>query len=330
MKKSLLLSAAALATVFGVNAQDTPGVVVWDFNTHGIFANFQDPEAMENRSSNYDFIDKTGKTANTDGEQMTYNTFADDGTTKIWHSINNRVISLYDGATYLIEADANDANAAEFDYEVFPGSDPEVAKHPFIGWEQGDEASNKVGPSRTIWMIGWGTLDAWADNDYNAVDEANWVATKHALAFLRNANSGSRKQTFVQFPEVSLPCDVEVYLGTPGGKYAKELNATYQLVQGGVEGEKVQICNDTEFVAKRFYKKSFTIDGTGEAAVRIGCNNHELYVYHVVFKMKDSGVDNVVVDAIDENAPVYNVFGQRVDDSYKGIVIKGGKKYVQK
>ena len=39
------------------------------------------------------------------------------------------------------------------------------------------------------------------------------------------------------------------------------------------------------------------------------------------------GVENVAVDTVDENAPVYNVFGQRVAPDYKGIVIKGGKKY---
>lgn len=327
MKQSLLLSAAALASVFGMNAE----TVVWDFNTHGIFAEFQDPESMLARSGNYDFIDKYGDTANTDGERMTYNTFAEDGTTKIWHGINNRVISLWDGATYLMhEADADDAVAAEKGYEVFPGSDIEVTKHPFIGWEQDSEEANKVGPARTIWMIGWGTLDAYADAAYNAVDEANWVATKHALAFLRQGNNGSRKQTYVQFPEVNLPCKVTAYLGTPGGSYAKELNATYQLVQGGVEGAKAQICQDTEFTVKRYYKKEFTIEGTGSAAVRIGCNNHELYVYHVVFEYESSGVDSVVVDAIDADAPAYNVYGQRVDDSYKGIVIKGGKKFVQK
>lgn len=38
-------------------------------------------------------------------------------------------------------------------------------------------------------------------------------------------------------------------------------------------------------------------------------------------------VENVAVDVEDANAPVYNVFGQRVAPDYKGIVIKGGKKY---
>lgn len=42
-----------------------------------------------------------------------------------------------------------------------------------------------------------------------------------------------------------------------------------------------------------------------------------------------AGIDNVVVDEADDTA-VYNLFGQRVDASYKGIVVKKGHKFVQK
>lgn len=38
---------------------------------------------------------------------------------------------------------------------------------------------------------------------------------------------------------------------------------------------------------------------------------------------------NLVAPAA-KNAPVYNLAGQQVGASYKGVVIKNGKKYVQK
>ncbi len=38
----------------------------------------------------------------------------------------------------------------------------------------------------------------------------------------------------------------------------------------------------------------------------------------------------VNVNAAEENAPVYNLQGVQVDDNYKGIVIKNGKKYINK
>lgn len=44
----------------------------------------------------------------------------------------------------------------------------------------------------------------------------------------------------------------------------------------------------------------------------------------------NSGIGNVAVDASAANAAVYNLYGQRVDSSYKGIVISNGRKFVQK
>ena len=41
-------------------------------------------------------------------------------------------------------------------------------------------------------------------------------------------------------------------------------------------------------------------------------------------------VEALEVSKVDENAPVYNVMGQKVNDDYKGIVIKNGKKFIRK
>ena len=42
------------------------------------------------------------------------------------------------------------------------------------------------------------------------------------------------------------------------------------------------------------------------------------------------GIEEVTMSTIDLNAPLYNVSGQRVDKTYKGIVIQNGKKHVLK
>lgn len=42
-----------------------------------------------------------------------------------------------------------------------------------------------------------------------------------------------------------------------------------------------------------------------------------------------SGVDNITVDK-NVDVPAYNIAGQRVNDAYKGIVVKNGKKYLNK
>lgn len=43
-----------------------------------------------------------------------------------------------------------------------------------------------------------------------------------------------------------------------------------------------------------------------------------------------SGIDNITVDEHKSNCPIYNLNGQRVDESYKGIVIQKGKKRIAK
>ncbi|MCH5240996.1 MAG: hypothetical protein J1F67_01040 [Muribaculaceae bacterium] len=50
----------------------------------------------------------------------------------------------------------------------------------------------------------------------------------------------------------------------------------------------------------------------------------------VVFAADNAGVGSIAADNYDVNAPVYNVMGQKVNDDYKGIVIKNGKKFIRR
>ena len=54
---------------------------------------------------------------------------------------------------------------------------------------------------------------------------------------------------------------------------------------------------------------------------------------NIVFEGETTGISNVDVNAndnFDANAPMYNLAGQRVNKSYKGVVIVNGKKYMNK
>ena len=59
---------------------------------------------------------------------------------------------------------------------------------------------------------------------------------------------------------------------------------------------------------------------------------NQCYVDNVKLWFQKGGADAVesVSAAKVENDVIYNVFGQRVDESYRGIVIKNGKKYINK
>lgn len=43
-----------------------------------------------------------------------------------------------------------------------------------------------------------------------------------------------------------------------------------------------------------------------------------------------TAIDNITISQYDNDAPMYNMAGQRVSESYKGVVIQNGKKYIRK
>lgn len=44
-----------------------------------------------------------------------------------------------------------------------------------------------------------------------------------------------------------------------------------------------------------------------------------------------SGIADIIADkTLDENAPIYNVYGQRVNKDYKGVLIQNGKKFINR
>lgn len=334
MKKTIALAALCCAAM-GVNAEN----LEYDFNeSPSFFPYLQAPveDLGMGQAGNYDFIDKTGtaKVPGSDGELL------QDKQNETWIATENRVrISLADGYAYYLKDNKWMSGDDELDYS-----------EPFIAY--GDK-----GPSRVTWMYGWGTTDAWdGSKDYNAATEADWISDKHAMGFLRNANSGSREDTYIQLPEVDGAATVTVWAGHAGGSYVTELRVKIVPVVDGVEQPAFSYYLPLEqTVAKRYYKLTLAnldrttneggernwadqYTGAGKVAYRIGCHKSEMHIYHVRVETgtgggtvpDDSALESVIAPVEDANAPVYNILGQRVNENYKGIVIKNGVKYIQK
>lgn len=84
---------------------------------------------------------------------------------------------------------------------------------------------------------------------------------------------------------------------------------------------------DGEKVAEEFGKKTQFWMSFGFRP----CEN-QCYVDNIKLWFQKGGEENAVnsVSAVKANDVIYNVYGQRVDESYRGIVIKNGKKYINK
>lgn len=322
MKKALAIAALCCAAM-GMNAQDV--VATYDFDTApSFFPYLQAPieEGGMGNTGNFDFIKKDGSTTLEGAGEWSGKKLMDkDADDKFVTLTTDLRISLADGCVY-----TKDAADGKFKFE---GEEMDYSE-PFIGWNDG-------GPTRTILMTGWGTTDAWTDANYNAVDADNWVSTRNAISFNRNDHSATRKATYIQFPEVQGPFTVTYYIASVSdSKRNKEQPLMCRVVPVANDTEieeKAQIVNVpyADIVDKRYYRQTYSYDGTDKVAFRIGANGAVMALYHVVVTTGASGISDVIAaPEADENAPVYNILGQRVNENYKGLVIKNGVKYIQK
>lgn len=337
MKKSLLLSLAVIASLSASSQK-----VIWDFSSHGVCG------TSSAAAANLELIDKYGQDKDKNPlMDATKETELEDPYMN-QHGIPNRVVSLYDGKTYAITPDESwAAGTLSNPIQFIPGDEIEpgvftddqyiplgevyadsLLHSPYICWMEKTPENKYYGPARMIYYPAYGTLDAWTDANYNAVDEATWIANKGALSWIK---SGQGKKpiagTYVQFPEVQGPCKVTYYVGSTEASLTCSI---IPVVNGVALDDKAGTISE-DVVAKRYYKKEFTYAGEDKVALRIMSDGCGLLVHYVeIDASSSSAIENIIVDAENENAPVYNIMGIQVDENYKGVVIKNGKKYIQK
>ena len=82
--------------------------------------------------------------------------------------------------------------------------------------------------------------------------------------------------------------------------------------------------------ANKFYRWTGSATSTNAmTGVFRAINSANAAKMYIVFDDFTTSIDGITQDVNDSTAPSYNLSGQRVDASYKGIVIRNGRKYVQ-
>ena len=323
MKKSLLLT-AAIASALAANAE----VFDYSFRSNDnaampFLSAISDESSEFYYPGNYELVDKYGVAMPNTVGMPVINTpeGAEKGEVDL-----GVAISLYDGGVYKLSADAFVGSGEEL--EEMPA---ENYNYPFLSW--GDK-----GMTRTIFMPGWGTEDEWADADYNSAIAADWIATKNGVQFTRLGTQGvvSRQDTYIQYPAVTGDVTVTVWAGTNLGGTANPDNLLKVIVtpvfDGVADPEQAVEITKEDPANKRYYKLDpIKFDANGKSlAVRVGCNGAQLNLMYVRIEgEKAAGIADVIATETIET-PAYNLLGVQVDNSYKGIVVKNGKKYVQK
>lgn len=107
------------------------------------------------------------------------------------------------------------------------------------------------------------------------------------------------------------------YISTATGNYLKYLPATSTLQFNGMRAY--------------FYFPNWNAENNNKAAQAASQNNNTNAKIHVaVMAASTTGISNISAEEASMQAEVYNLSGQRVDASYKGIVVRNGRKYLRK
>lgn len=104
------------------------------------------------------------------------------------------------------------------------------------------------------------------------------------------------------------------YISTAAGNYLKYLPATSSLQFNGMRAY--------------FYFPNW--NAANNNAAQAANNNTNAKIHVAVMAASTTGISNISAEEASKQAEVYNLSGQRVDASYKGIVVRNGRKYLRK
>ena len=104
------------------------------------------------------------------------------------------------------------------------------------------------------------------------------------------------------------------YISTAAGSYLKYLPSGSTLQFNGMRAY--------------FYFPNWNAENNNTAQDASNGTNAKIHV--AVMAASTTGISNISAEQTAEQAEVYNLSGQRVDASYKGIVVRNGRKYLRK
>lgn len=104
------------------------------------------------------------------------------------------------------------------------------------------------------------------------------------------------------------------YISTATGSYLKYLPSGSELQFNGMRAY--------------FYFPNWSVENNNAAQDASNGTNAKIHV--AVMAASTTGISNISAEEASKQAEVYNLSGQRVDASYKGIVVRNGRKYLRK
>lgn len=107
-------------------------------------------------------------------------------------------------------------------------------------------------------------------------------------------------------------------------------DATRTLKISTLDDNKVTEVGSVDFPGDAASSYTAQYTGTAPATILIYSTSGGINLYDIKWTPTAPSAIKDVTNEIDENAPRYNILGQRVTKAFKGVVIQNGKKFIQK
>lgn len=321
MKKTLLLVAAVLGGMTANAQTESWYVNNSDGTLKAEYVANSDPAAMSVvnfSTTNVAGTHTSGPIAGyIDGETTPLEPNVDNS----WGSIQKKALSA-------------DGSVADFYYVQGKGNPVNIDK---VTWEEITTDDVPTGVYRAYWEDSYYTPDGAAGLPTNGTYVTLSPKVDGQLKVAVWINKGSR----------------DIYVVKQSDAKALALG-TDVTVSGYINGTNWDVADDSPLKGYPMYQESIATKGTeGTDAYVIGAGNQACWVYltfnatanetYYIFNKNtqvgfsgfeftpgSTGINEITVDAADENAPIYNLAGQRVTKATKGILIQNGKKFINK
>lgn len=165
-------------------------------------------------------------------------------------------------------------------------------------------------------------------------DNAGWtgnnIHSASKCAVVGQSSFFIKEQNIVS-PAITLEAGKEYKLSFSALPYSTRSNPPLKV--SVAEGNGKLSISSVELEQEKWNHFTATLTGSGKVKLSFGRNKAAFYLDTVLVGKPSgngtTGVETISVDATD-NGGIYNLAGQKVNDSYKGVVIKNGKKFLQR
>lgn len=157
------------------------------------------------------------------------------------------------------------------------------------------------------------------DSNNKTIEGAN--NTYQCTQRLKLGGTGNTEARNLNF-EVAGSCTINVGLISSSSSADRTLNVA--------TGTFDNVVASLQALGSPAQEQTYKYEGNEPTTVYLYSPSSGVNIYYIEVNYTATNINNAIVEQPNENAPIYNLAGQRVNKSTKGILIQNGKKFINK